>query len=127
MDLEEGYERKVHRMRRKIASMTRGTEFLWKDDYVTILEKWFAVVAQPLSDTEKEQVCFSILQEYVGRMALACARTSNPSLRFWTYMYVLKGQLSPGPGSHDQFGKSALRPAARWVYDWIESNRQGKP
>ena len=95
-------------------------------EYWKMVENWRSVIAEPLSDDEKQNACLAILRDYVGRMALSHCRKPNPTLRFWAEMFLLNELLVPGPGCNDELGRLAIHPAFRLVCRWVGSNAQGR-
>lgn len=90
--------------------------------YWSLVEKWREIVAQPLTLEEKKTACMSLLQDHINRTAWSRRRGPNRPLKFYADMHVLFRLLSPGPGSHDEFGQLALMPAAWFVKSWLQEH-----
>ncbi len=92
-------------------------------DYMGMLEECRAIMAEPLSDTQKTEACLGILQSYVRHLALTRARQPNPPLRFYADMEVLRRNLLPH-SARDDFGQLVIVPLFRSVDDWLRSHWQ---
>jgi hypothetical protein len=106
--------------------MARQSVDLWYTEYLHMVDAWRTIVATSLSDEEKQDACLSMLRNYIGHLALSCARKPNPTLRFWADMFLLKERLASGLRIRDELGRLAIEPAFRLVKSWVQSNAQGR-
>jgi hypothetical protein len=89
--------------------------------YSQLLEQWWIIFQQPLSDADKHQACLDLLRAYLHRKAISHIRHPDPGMRFYADMVVLRADLTSRFAT-DGFAKLVILPLYNLVDDWVRTH-----
>ena len=103
------------------AGMAESTMMRISYEYYSMVMQWEEICSRSIGDIEKTKSCLSLLEEFIGRLALCSKKSPHPPERFYAYMVALEALVRPELAS-DTLGQLAVVPSHRVVTEWIVSS-----